>query len=184
MLIPKQAGSVTITATLSGTNISDSINLLVKNPPEIIDNPWYVPSDYVSPDGYSFSDTDYASTTRAIYAAISQAKSQGFNHVIFPHQAFYCEPVSNDGRYVYTYFIPSDMTVEFPEGSEFHMMDSKWSRPNYKDESGNVYSTGQYIFFKFGVGNNVFNTSVENSHLIIDKYYGERYMTNDTNIRN
>ena len=179
LLLPKKTGEVTITATLTGTDMKDTKTFRIVEPlPENV-NTWYVPDDYTSPGGDSFSDTDYEMTTRAVFAAITQAKADGYDHVVFPQRKFYCTVIgektgTGDDVYSKTYYIPSNMTVEFPEGSEFHMMESKWCR---KDNP--VKDSMQYIFFKFGVKNSEYEKSCVNSHLIIDKYFGERYGTDN-----
>ena len=114
-------------------------------------------------------------TTRAIYDAITEAYEDGYNHVIFPEINFYAVPTETE------FYIPSGMTVEFPEGSAFHMMPSEKAK------------TEGYVYFRMGWGwwscaiptetasvekddnGNILAYYCRNSHLIIDKYYGEFY---------
>lgn len=170
LLIAKKAGTAKITATLTGTNIKDTVTITVKDPENIADKIWNVPTDYTSKNGYGFSETDYKNTTHAIYDAIDEAAANGYNHIIFPKQNFYAVPLldekTGDG---FRYYIPSGMTVEFPEGSVFYMMDSEVSR---------VQKTFVDLrYFSFGVSDDNYTDKCENAHLIVDKYYGERYNT-------
>lgn len=169
LLIAKKSGTARITATLTDTNISDAVTVTVKDPITATDKVWNVPSSYKSSAGDSFSDTDYKMTTRAIYAAIDEAAAKGYNHIVFPKQNFYAQPITNSDGTAYTYYVPTNMTIEFPEGSVFHMMDNEVSRGDP--------TKIEIHYFEFGVKNNNYTDSCENSHLIIDKYYGERYNT-------
>ncbi len=169
LLIAKKPGTAVITATLRGTALSDTVTVRVEEPEERPNLVWEVPGDYVSPGGDSFSDRDYEMTTRAIYAAIDEAAENGYNHIIFPKEHFYAVPLADEQGYPINYNVPSHMTVEFPEGSVFHMMDSELSR-------GDPTKVAVY-YFNFGVPNNNFSDTCENSHLVMDCYYGERYET-------
>lgn len=169
LLIAKKPGTVEITATLMGTDMSDTVIITVADPEVVEDIVWYVPSDYESSDGDSFSDTDYEMTTRAIYAAIDEAAANGYNHIVFPQQDFYAVPLENGSGGAYRYYVPSNMTIEFPEGSAFYMMDNELSRGDP--------TKVEIHYFDFGVPNNDYTGVCEDSHLIMDKYYGERYNT-------
>lgn len=169
LLIAKKPGTARITATLTGTTICDSVTITVTEPDAAGEAVWYVPSDYVSPDGDTFSDTDYAMTTRAIYAAIAEAGEQGFDHIIFPRQHFYAQPITNEQGLPVSCYIPSGLTVEFPEGSAFHMMDNDISRADP--------TKIELRYFVFGVANSDYTGACEDAHLIVDTYYGERYQT-------
>ena len=169
LLIAKQPGTARITATLTGTDICDSVTITVTEPEPAGDEVWQVPSDYVSPGGDTFSDTDYAMTTRAIYAAIAEAGERGIDHVIFPQQHFYAQPITDARGRTLSCHIPSGLTVEFPEGSVFHMMDNEISRGDPAEI--------EIRYFLFGVPNDDYTGACVDSHLIIDTYYGERYQT-------
>ena len=169
LLIAKKAGSAEITATLMGTDMSDTVTIKVEDQKEAEEKVWNVPSDYVSADGYSFSDFDYEMTTRAIYAAIDEAAENGYNHIIFPEQNFYAVPLTDKDGYAVRYYVPTNMTIEFPEGSAFYMMDNEVSRGDP--------TKIELHYFEFGVPANDYTNTCENSHLIIDTYYGERYKT-------
>lgn len=169
LLIAKEPGTARITATLTGTNICDTVTITVTEPEPAGERIWHVPSDYVSPDGDRFSDTDYAMTTRAIYAAIAEAGAQSFDRIIFPRQHFYAQPIADARGLPLSCRIPSGLTVEFPEGSVFHMMDNDLSRGDP--------TRIEIRYFLFGVPNDDFTGSCEDAHLIVDTYYGERYQT-------
>ncbi len=175
LVVPQKTGTVTITATLRGTGISDSCTIEIVNKNAANDIAIKISADYISENGNSFSENDYAMTTNAIYDAISEAYKDGYNHVIFPEIDFYAVPTKTE------FYIPSGMTVEFPEGSTFHMMPSELAK------------TKGYTYFRMGWGwwscaiptekasvekdenGNILAYYCRNSHLIIDKYYGEFY---------
>ena len=169
LLIAKKAGTAKITATLMGTDMSDTVTIKVENPEKVTDKVWNVPSNYISKDGYSFSDSDYEMTTRAIYAAIDEAAENGYNHIVFPKQNFYAVPLTDKDGYAVRYYVPTNMTIEFPEGSAFYMMDNEVSRGDP--------TKIELHYFEFGVPANDYTNTCEDSHLIIDTYYGERYKT-------
>lgn len=175
LVVPQKTGTVTITATLRGAEMSDSCTIEILEKEATRDIAVRISADYISENGNSFSDSDYVMTTNAIYDAITEAYEDGYNHVIFPEINFYAVPTETE------FFIPSGMTVEFPEGSEFHMMPSEKAK------------TGGYTYFRMGWGwwscniptekadvekdknGNVLAYYCRDAHLIIDKYYGEFY---------
>ncbi len=175
LIVPQKAGTVTITATLRGTEMSDSCTIEIVNRNATNDIAVRISADYVSKNGNSFSESDYVMTTNAIYDAITEAYEDGYNHIIFPEIDFYAAPTETE------YYIPSGMTVEFPEGSAFHMMPSELAK------------TDSYVFFRMGWGwwscdiptekasvekdenGNILAYYCRDAHLIIDKYYGEFY---------
>ncbi len=175
LVIPQKTGTVTITATLRGTEISDSCTIEIVNKEKTNDIVIKISADYISENGNSFSKSDYEMTTKAIYDAITEAYEDGYNHIVFPEINFYAAPTESE------YYIPSGMTVEFPEGSAFHMMPSE------------IAKTKGYTYFRMGWGwwscniptekasvekdenGNILAYYCRDSHLIIDKYYGEFY---------
>lgn len=175
LVVPQKTGTVTITATLRGTEMSDSCTIKIVNRNETNDIAVRISADYISKNGNSFSDSDYVMTTNAIYDAITEAHEDGYNHIIFPEIDFYAVPTGTE------FYIPSGMTVEFPEGSAFHMMPSEKAK------------TGSYVFFRMGwawwscdiptekasvemdENGNILAYYCRDAHLIIDKYYGEFY---------
>lgn len=170
LLIAKSAGRANVTATLCGTDISETVCVEVYEK-VTEDKVFEVPADYVSADGDVFSGTDYESTTRAIYAAIDEAHEKGFSRVVFPKIEFRAVPLmderTGDGL---RHYLPSGITVEFPEGSVFRMMDSPASR--YTDGHGK-----ELRYFCFGVPETDYENVCEDSHVIVDRYLGERYDT-------
>ena len=170
LLIAKKAGTAKITATLMGTSIKTTVSIKVVQT-KVEDKVYKVSATYKTANGDTFSKTNYESTTRAIYAAIDYAASKGYNHVIFPKQNYYASPLwATDDIGGYTYYVPSGMTIEFAKGSVFYMKDNDVIR-----------SKTYYNYFYFGVPSSENkHDSCENSHLIMDKYYGERYQTKYT----
>lgn len=167
LIIAKQAGTTRITATLRGTKIKDSFVLKVKtqNTKKKIYN---VPKNFKTKEGYTFSSTNYENTLRAIFGAITYAKKKGYNYVRFPKMKFYASAYTTG----YHYYVPSDMTIEFPKGSELHMMYPAHLPNNI---SASDATRCEFHIFEFGVPANDYKNYCRNSHLIIDKYYGERY---------
>ena len=175
LLIPQRTGTVTVTATLRGTGISDSCTITILNRDVAADRVMNISANYVSVNGNMFSDTDYEMTTRAIHDAITEAHEEGYNHIVFPQIDFYAAPIEA------TCYIPSGMTVEFPEGSVFHMM------------SSDLAKTSGYTYFQMGWGWWSCNIPTDRAEaeydsngkllayycrdakLIVDKYYGEFY---------
>lgn len=175
LVIPKKAGTVTITAKLAGTNISDSCTIKIIDKAEAEDRVFKVEESYTSENGNRFSETDYEMTTNAIYDAIAEAYENGYNHVVFPEIDFYAAPIGE------TYYIPTGMTVEFPEGSAFHMMPSK-----YAENDGYTYFRMGWDWYDYNIptdtaykeldeDGNVLGYYCRDAHLIIDQYYGEFY---------
>lgn len=180
LVVPQKTGTVTITATLRGTEMSDSCTIKIVNKNATTDIAVKISADYISQNGNSFSDSDYVMTTNAIYDAITEAYEDGYNHIIFPEIDFYAAPTETE------FHIPSGMTVEFPEGSAFHMMPTERAK------------TGSYVYFRMGWGwwscdiptekasvekdenGNILAYYCRDAHLIVDKYYGEFYKEDAT----
>lgn len=163
LVIARKAGTTTITAALSGTNLSDSFTLAVADPAKAAEKVYNVPADFKSADGNSFSATDYKMTMQAIFDAITYASENGYNKVVFPKQAFYATAVRDQVNF----YVPSNMTIVFPEGSELHMM--------YNADMMSDATKNELHIFEFGVPQDDYQNHCENSHLVIDKYFGERY---------
>ena len=180
LIVPQRAGTVTITATLRGTEMSDSCTIRIVNHETADERKINISANYVSNNGNSFSDTDYEMTTRAIQDAISETHAAGYNHVVFPQINFYAKPIDTEC------YIPSGMTVEFPEGSAFYMMPSEQAK------------TDGYTYFRMGWGwwscavptdrataktdenGKLLGYYCRDAHLIIDQYYGEFYKEDAT----
>lgn len=169
LIIAKKAGTAKITATLIGTSIKTTVSIKVVQT-KVEDKVYKVPATYKTANGDTFSKTNYEGTTRAIYDAIDYAASKGYNHIIFPKQNYYASPLwSSDKTGGYTYYVPSGMTIEFAKGSVFYLKDNDVIR-----------SKTYYNYFYFGVPGGNYKDTCTNSHLIMDKYYGERYQTKYT----
>ena len=168
LIIAKKAGKAKITATLRGTKISDSFTIQVKKPPVVKKKVYNVPTNFRTSDGYRFSEKNYEGTLKAIFGAITYAKMKGYNYVVFPKMKFYASAYTTGLHY----YVPSNMTIVFPKGSQLHMMYPK-NLPN--NVSASDATKCEFHIFEFGVPYNDYKNRCENSHLIIDKYYGERY---------
>lgn len=168
LLITKNSGKATITAKLRGTNIKDSFVIQVKNPASVEKKIYNVPEDFIDSEGHTFSKNDYKGTLKAIFNAITYAKKKGYNYVVFPKIKFYASAY-NTGLH---YYVPSNMTIVFPKGSELHMM-YPTDLPN--GVSASDATKCEFHIFEFGVPGNNYTSRCENSHLIVYTYYGERY---------
>ena len=179
LVIPKKLGNVTITATLCRTKISDSVTIQIIERKKPIKKIKEISKKYKSKKNNKFSNKDYEMTSRAIFDAIDEAYEQGYNHIIFPKMNFYCNPLN------YTYYIPTGMTVEFPEGSKFFMKPSKRALSGYRYFSIGWSTWEQGYFYNipkekaYAERNektgNITGYYIDDVHLIIDKYYGEFY---------
>ena len=180
LVIPKKLGTVTITATLCRTKISDSVIIEIKEREKPIEKIKEIPKNYKSKNGNKFSDKNYEMTSQAIFDAIDEAYEEGYNHVIFPKMNFYCHPLDH------SYYIPTGMTVEFPEGSKFFMKSSERSlKGGYTFfsigwrtwEKGYFYNIPKEKAYaeKNEKTGNITGYYIDDVHLIIDKYYGEYY---------
>ena len=168
LMIAKKTGKATITAKLRGTKIKDSFTIQVKKTVSTTKKVYNVPANFKSSEGYTFSKTDYQSTLKAIFGAITYAKKHGYNYVLFPKIKFYASAYHTGLHY----YVPSNMTIEFPKGSVLHMM-FPTKLPN--GVSASDATKCEFHIFEFGVPGNDYTNYCKNSHLIIDTYYGERY---------
>lgn len=168
LLIAKQPGKATITAKLRDTAVVDTFEVNVVKAPSPKKKVYKVPANFKASDGSTFSATDYKSTLKAIFGAITYAKEKGYNYVLFPKMNFYASAYCTGLHY----YVPSNMTIEFPKGSELHMMFPE----NLPDGvSASDETKCEFHIFEFGVPGNDYENRCENSNLIIDTYYGERY---------
>ena len=80
---------------------SVTINIIERKKPE--EKKIYIPNNYKSKNGNSFSNNNYTMTSQAIFDAIDEAFKDGYNHIIFPKINFYCHPTGK------TYYIPTNL---------------------------------------------------------------------------
>lgn len=168
LLHAKKAGTATITAKLRGKDIVDSFQIEVKDPEVIEDKVYQVPKKFKAKDGSTFSKSNPQKTLKAIFAAIDYAKDNGYNHVVFPKMKFYASAYTTGLHY----YVPSNMTIEFPKGSVLYM---QYPKKLPGGVSASDETKCEFHIFEFGVPGNDYTGKCENSHLIIDKYFGERY---------
>ena len=157
LVIAEKAGSATITATLRGTSVSDSFTVNIVPAPVVEDVLFTVPEGYTSENGHVLNSDDRQDSMWAIYDAITEAKNNGYTHILFPY-AVYASAIEKDMPF---YYIPSNMTVEF---NELHMVWQEYMAKNH-----------EFHIFEFGVPRNDYENVCENSNLIVHQYYGERY---------
>lgn len=184
LMIAKKAGTATITASLRGTDKKDSFTILVKDAPKLGDKTYIVPADLrinyldksrggaYKENGCTFATA--ANTTsakqkaclKAIFAAIDYAAENGYTKIVFPKLKYYAM-MYNTGLH---YYVPSNIEIVFPEGSELHML-----FPVGLEHSASDPTKCEFHTFEFGVNSYGDGAKCENSKLYIDKYFGERY---------
>lgn len=165
VLYCKSAGTANITVTAN--NVCDTVTITVAEPPSWIDNPYYVPEE-------NFSDTDYEANQDTIFDAIDYAVANGYNHVVYPKIDIHVRVHENLGEsdrttannpYNVGYYLPSNMKIEFPEGSRlwFHksVCDSSWA------QSRNGTTGCGYTFFRF--------KGCERTEVYVHTLIGQRY---------
>ena len=165
VLYCKNAGTANI--TVRANNVTETVSITVSEPPEWIDNPYYVPES-------NFSMSDYESNQDAIFEAIDYAVANGYNHIIYPEIDIHIRVHENLGKsdrttvtnpYNVGYYLPSNMKIDFPEGSRlwFHksVCDSSW------EQSRNGTTKCGYTFFRF--------KGCERTELYVHTLIGQRY---------
>lgn len=157
LVIAESLGSATITATLRGTDMSDSFEMTVVPAPVVEDVLFTVPEGYTSANGHVLNSEDRQDSMWAIYDAITEASQNGYTHIHFPY-AVYASAIEKDMPF---YYIPSNMTIEF---DELHMVWQEYMSKNH-----------EFHIFEFGVPKSDSVNWCENSNLIVHQYYGERY---------
>lgn len=162
VLIPKKAGTATITAKLSGTEITTTKEITVTAPAEVVKKYFHVGKDYSCDEG-SFSKDSPEGTLKAIIYAINYASENGYNGIVFPKMDYYVKPFQSGIQCL----VPSDFVIDFSNAS-MYCLDSDYC----KDSDG-----GNYTIFSFGDHgtNGSHYMPCKNSYVQNLKYYGERY---------
>lgn len=157
LIVANNIGSATITATLRGTDISDSFTMTVIPAPQVETVTYTVPENYTSAKGHTLNSENRQESMWAVYDAIDEAHEAGYTHIIFPNPVY----VSAIERDLPVWYVPSNMTMEF---TELHMVYQDYMKQNH-----------QLHTFEFGVPSTDYTNRCKNSHLIVRQYYGERY---------
>lgn len=153
---PLKVGKTTITATIQGTNLTDSFELKVATRPVFAEN-------FSRPSASVFDGLNSSETMQKIFDLITSAKENGFNGIIFPRMDYHVQPVG-----LSAFKIPSNFTVDFNYSNMY--MDSwhDYVNGNIADGTQNRH----YTLFSF-----------EDAEFSVFKnlnYYGERYSTTHT----
>ena len=120
LLTAHKPGSATITATIAGTNISDSITITVEDVPVIAPN-YYYPTI----EEYAFGDSDPENVMRAIQSALTVALDGDYNGIVFPKMDYYIKPVITNATYKRCILIMKDDFVVDFNGSTWYMQDNE-----------------------------------------------------------
>ena len=121
LLTAHKTGSATITATIAGTNISDSITITVEDVPVIAPN-YYYPTI----EEYAFGDSDPENVMRAIQSALTVALDGDYNGIVFPKMDYYIKPVITNATYKRCILIMKDDFVVDFNGSTWYMQDNEY----------------------------------------------------------
>lgn len=182
VLIAKGVGTATITAKVSNTEITTTLEIMVSEAETVIENFFKVPEGYIY-NGNQLVGGLPVSTLKAIIGAITEAYENGYNGVVFPERTYHIKPFKAGVQC----YIPTDFTVDF-NNSSIYVDDNDFchttnSRPDksvnpytmfsfsgfkVKDEDGNQIADKYYMSCK--------NSVVKNLH-----YYGERRLMPDLN---
>ena len=157
VLIPKTPGTVTITARLAGSQLTDSFTATVAEFDNSVSDAetTYVSRKYVY-DFHPLLGGSATDTTIAMFQAIQQAADEGFKKIVFPKAEYHVYPVFMAENANRCFIIPSNLIIDFNYSTL------------YMDENPYMYtdSTRQYQFFVFL---DTENSSIENLTI-----YGER----------
>lgn len=145
-----KTGTVEITATIQGTNITTKCKITIVEPDKITNNVCNISSDIFT------KDLNYKQTSQVLFNAISSAITNGYNYIVLPKLDYHIIPHSYP-----CIEIGDNITIDM-NGSSIYMEehDGTWNL------SGTGGSKGGYCLFSF-VG--------KNSKVINGKYFGERY---------
>lgn len=157
LLFAHKAGTVTITATIAGTEISDSLEIAVEELPVFEEN-YYYPTV----ESYAFADSDPEVVMTAIETALEDAINGEYNGIVFPKMDYYTKPVITNATYKRCMLVMKDgFTIDF-NGSTWYMQDNEYC---HCEADAVDHSDGYNLF------NIKFCEWVKIKNL---KYYGER----------
>lgn len=165
VLIPKAEGTVTITARLAGTQLTDSFTATV----EVYDNSvseddtLYVPKNYTY-GVHALTSKSPKSCARAMFHAIKQAGEEGYKKIVFPKMDYMIYPVideesTNVQGGPWCCLVPSNLVIDFNDSNI------------YIPENPVCFSVGYHLF--------MFNYGCEYSSIENATFYGELYFNKD-----
>lgn len=180
VLVAKGVGSTTITAKVSNTEITTTLEIMVSEAEIVTENFFKVPEGYIY-NGNQLIGGLPVSTLKAIIGAITEAYENGYNGVVFPEKTYHIKPFKAGVQC----FIPTDFTVDF-NNSSVYVDDNDFchttnSRP---DKSVNPYTMFSFSGFKVkdDEGNQIedkYYMTCKNSVVKNMRYYGERRLRSD-----
>lgn len=154
---PLSPGKVTITATIHGTEITDSLDIEVVAFPQREENLMHITESYEY-EGHRIIGGTSSDCTYAIYGAITEAKASGYNGVKFDKMELHTAPVQLIGL-----SIPSDFVVDFGFSSMY--MDAWHDYVN-----GTIADGTKGNAYRYFMGTDSENSVIRNLY-----YYGETY---------
>ena len=161
LLTAKTIGSATITATITGTNISDSVEITVSETESVTPNYCYIPEGYVY-GMHALNSKNPVSAMTALEHAIDEAIAAGFNGVVFPKMDYYLTPVITNETYKRCILIMTDNFMIDFSGGTIYMQDNE----RCHCEAGAVNHSDGYVLFQVKFCENVVIKNLN--------YYGER----------
>lgn len=166
VLIPKAAGTVTITARLAGSQLTDTFTATIAvyddSVPEI--NTLYVPKTY-SVGIHALNSKNPKSCALAMFSAIKSAGESGYHKVVFPKMDYTIYPVFDYGDENDCCLMPSNFQIDF-SGSNIYIAENPYCF---------VSTARNYHLFRFTDGCN--HSSIKNV-----TFYGERHFNVDNHL--
>lgn len=160
-LIAKKAGTATITAVISNTEITASIEINVIEPTQIEEN-------FYTPLLKNIQSDDAEQTLKNICEIISTAKERGHNGIKFPKAIYHIKPYQKETHCS----VPTNFIIDW-NYSAIYIDDNDYCHC----EAGAVSKADGYNLFKFGEGTweDYYGSPCENSIIRNGYVYGERY---------
>lgn len=163
VLIPRKTGIATITAKISNTEITATLDITITEAEVVEENFLEIK------ESYFYDVLTGEDTIKKINSAIQTAKESGYNGVSFPKMDYHIRPYQKNPHIV----IPSDLIIDFNYGS-IYVEDNDYchvtnGRPDQADTGYTLFSFGS---FKKG---DQYYVPCSNSKVRNLNYYGERY---------
>lgn len=150
---PFKAGKTTITATLYGTQLTDSFELTIKEKVNAEEKLYRANES-------AFTGLTPGATMQKIFDTITAAREHGYNGVLFPRMDYHVEPTQ-----LGAFAIPTEFIVDFNYSNMYMEPWHDYVNGTYGDGTQNKH----YTLFSF---KNATHSVLRNLN-----YYGERYDT-------
>lgn len=166
-LIAKAVGTAKITARISNTDITASLEIAVREVQEIEKNYRCLGKSYSDGTNALISE-DSEEVLKAMISAIYETAERGFNGIVFPKRTYHIKPFQKEPHCN----VPTNFTIDF-NGSTIYIDDNKYCHC----EAGVANQSDGYTLFKFGEGNysDYYGNACEYSVIRNATVYGERY---------